>query len=53
MVGDRNTMVVSGRIDGRDTKFLVADGKIYATCPNCGKLVRIDKPILGDLHICC
>lgn len=27
-------------------------GKIYGKCANCHKLVRIDKPIFGSLHLC-
>jgi hypothetical protein len=32
--------------------LIVAGGKLYAQCPDCGKLVRVNKPILGSLHIC-
>lgn len=27
-------------------------GKVYGACPNCGKIVRMDKPIFGSFHIC-
>jgi hypothetical protein len=26
--------------------------KVMAICPKCGKLVRLDKPILGSMHVC-
>lgn len=29
-----------------------SDGKLYAVCPDCGQLVRINKPIIGSLHVC-
>jgi hypothetical protein len=25
---------------------------LYRRCPVCGSVVRINKPILGDLHFC-
>ena len=28
------------------------NGKSYGVCQDCGQLVRIDKPILGSLHLC-
>lgn len=28
------------------------DGKTYVVCLNCGKLVRVDKPLFGALHFC-
>ena len=27
-------------------------GKLYACCPRCAKIVRINRPIIGDLHVC-
>lgn len=27
-------------------------GKVYALCDECGRLVRVNKPILGSLHVC-
>lgn len=27
-------------------------GKWWGVCDRCGRLVRIDKPILGSLHWC-
>jgi len=31
--------------------FIVGN-KLMAQCGNCGKIVRIDKPLFGGLHIC-
>ena len=31
---------------------IVTGGKIYMRCPACGKLVRVNKPIIGSLHVC-
>jgi len=28
------------------------NGKAWAVCGNCGKIIRFDKPLLGSLHIC-
>lgn len=27
-------------------------GKLYGICRYCKKVVRIDKPVLGSMHIC-
>ncbi len=32
--------------------LIIAGSKIYAQCPTCGSLVRINKPLFGSLHIC-
>lgn len=32
--------------------MIVTNGKIYDYCSDCGRLVRLNKPILGSLHIC-
>ena len=26
--------------------------KTYADCPRCGEVVRVNKPLLGALHLC-
>ena len=31
---------------------IIVGGKIYARCSACGKIVRINKPIIGDIHVC-
>lgn len=33
-------------------EYLVVGGKIYSTCDDCGKLVRVNKPLFGSLHVC-
>jgi hypothetical protein len=30
----------------------IVGSKIYCRCEECGSLVRINKPIFGDLHLC-
>lgn len=30
----------------------IVGNKVMMLCPLCGKLVRIDKPILGSMHVC-
>lgn len=37
---------------GVPVKILVAGSKLYTSCPRCKRLVRLNKPILGDLHVC-
>ena len=32
--------------------MIVTHGKLYDFCTACGKLVRINKPIVGSLHVC-
>jgi hypothetical protein len=32
--------------------MIIAGNKIYETCDNCGKLVQINKPFFGGLHLC-
>lgn len=27
-------------------------GKVYNKCGACGKMVRLNKPVIGSLHIC-
>ena len=29
-----------------------ADGKLYCQCGRCGKMVRVNKPLFGGLHLC-
>lgn len=31
---------------------IVTNGKIYKTCGKCGKLVRVNKFMIGSLHVC-
>lgn len=26
--------------------------KAYGTCADCGKLVQVNKPVVGSLHVC-
>lgn len=30
----------------------IVGGKLMEVCPMCGKIVRIDKPLLGSMHFC-
>lgn len=32
--------------------MLIAGEGIYDTCPRCGKLVKLNKFLFGDLHLC-
>lgn len=34
------------------TTTVHAGGHLWSRCADCGKLVRLTKPILGDLHLC-
>lgn len=36
----------------RDGRVTVVGNGIYATCPACGNLVRINKPVFGSMHLC-
>jgi len=33
-------------------KCFVVGNKIYTVCADCGKLVQVNKPIFGSLHVC-
>lgn len=33
-------------------QIYVIGRKVYAKCPDCGGFVRLNKPIIGDLHFC-
>ena len=30
----------------------VIGGKLMAVCRNCGKIIRLDKPLFGSIHVC-
>ena len=30
----------------------VVGGKWYSECPACEKTIRVDKPLIGSLHVC-
>ena len=30
----------------------IVGGKLMSVCSGCAKIIRLDKPILGSLHIC-
>lgn len=32
--------------------IIVAGGKVYERCSACGKIVRVNKPLVGSLHVC-
>jgi hypothetical protein len=32
--------------------MIIAGNGIYETCRDCGKLVRLNKPVFGALHFC-
>ena len=32
--------------------FFISGGKTWTVCEKCGKVVRVDKPIFGSLHLC-
>ncbi len=32
--------------------MIITNGKIYKWCRDCKKLVRLNKPIFGSLHLC-
>lgn len=33
-------------------EIVVVGGKMYRRCSMCGTVVRINKPLVGDLHLC-
>ena len=40
------------RVDLKPGKVMVIGRKAYVACPLCRSIVRINKPLIGDLHIC-
>ena len=36
----------------KDGKIVVVGNKLYGICANCGKLIQINKPIIGSIHLC-
>lgn len=40
------------QIDGVPFKAWLSNGHWYSFCSNCGKWIRLDKPIIGSLHFC-
>jgi len=38
--------------DGTRGNLIIIGDKIYACCALCGELVRVNKPIIGSLHLC-
>lgn len=34
------------------TDLFIVGHKLYGTCAVCNSIVRIDKPIIGGLHLC-
>lgn len=40
------------KIEMETNKKYFINGKIYGLCANCKKIVRLDKPLFGDLHLC-
>ena len=43
---------VNGIHCGGGAVFTVIGSKVYATCDACNKLIRINKPFFGSLHLC-
>ena len=35
-----------------DGKHLDRNGKRYSLCLNCNRVIRIDTPLIGSLHLC-
>ncbi len=32
--------------------MIATNGKLYDVCGDCGRIVRINKPLLGSWHLC-
>lgn len=39
-------------IDIKPGQFTTVNGKIYGRCADCKDLVRVDKWLIGSLHLC-
>lgn len=31
---------------------IISGGRVFDTCARCGKLVQLNKPLVGGLHLC-
>lgn len=38
------------RMRGGEEVFV--NGKVYALCPQCRQVIRMNKPLIGSLHLC-
>lgn len=57
MTENNNESMKTVYINGKRTKMeygkpYFINGKIYGLCADCHQVVRMDKPILGSVHIC-
>ena len=43
---------MTARIDLKPGQFMIVNGKIYGRCADCKDLVRVDKWLIGSLHLC-
>ena len=39
-------------VDLKKGRIVEVMGKHYARCMDCDSIVRVDKPFLGDIHLC-
>ena len=44
--------VIDPKTNRLRTDLIVIGNRLYRKCPTCYKMVRINKPFLGDLHLC-
>lgn len=40
------------RLDLKPGQIVAVNGKIYGCCAECKEIVRVDKWLLGSLHLC-
>lgn len=40
------------RIEPEVGEAIKIKGKLYTRCPKCNTIVRVNKPLIGDLHVC-
>ena len=36
----------------KELAIMIVGNKLYAVCPRCGKLVQLNKLIVGSMHVC-
>lgn len=36
----------------RNGELVEVGGRLLARCQRCGSIVRVDKPVLGGIHLC-